>query len=133
MIFLTKSRGHLIPTILILALLSACKPQHKTNKTLHQEFHIPIVLQEPSNNSIEYTYKDFLDGVSFIYFGKFKFTDTLLFDIYNFSDTAYPNDYIWGQSQPYFGDTLTTDGFQIFADYQTNIYLEGEYLAACKY
>jgi hypothetical protein len=85
-------------------------------------FHIPVIVQESTNDTIE-TIKAFaLRDVWFKYGGKYKFTDTLKLAENPGKDTTFLNDYIMGYSHIQEGDTLNTDGFQVFVDYKTSIH-----------
>jgi hypothetical protein len=108
--------------ILCLLPLITCKNQGKINIEVNRDFKIPIAIQEPTKDTIHLSKSDFLDHASFRFYGKYKFADTINLDKKLYAHEAYIDDFISEYSGPRGDDTLTTDGFQLFADYKTNIY-----------
>ncbi|RYU93800.1 hypothetical protein [Emticicia agri] len=109
-------------TIALLAIFAACTTNHPTTETAKPVFHIPVVVQEPTKDTVEFIKAYTLRHVYFNYLGKYKFTDTLKLAENPERDTIFLNDEIIGYSHIRAGDTLNTDGFQIFVDYKTSIH-----------
>ncbi len=118
--------------ILCLLPLITCKNQGKINIEVNRDFKIPIAIQEPTKDTIHLSKSDFLDGVSLRFYGKYKFADTLHLDKEIYVHEAYTDDLISEYSGPRGDDTLTTDGFQLFADYQTNLYIRDHDTEKCE-
>lgn len=106
---------------------SACLNQDKKTVTISQDFHLPVIVQAQTKDTIEFRNTDFLNYSWFMFYGKYKFTDTLHFGEHTKQDTSYKKDFIWEYSRPRQNDTLTTDGFQIFVDYKTTMYHRNKY------
>ncbi|HAD13931.1 MAG TPA: hypothetical protein DCF33_16015 [Saprospirales bacterium] len=113
--------------------LASCNQKNKKTDTDKRNFQIPVVVQVPTKDTIEFFKSDFLNDVWFEFYGKYKFTDSLHFGEHRERDTTYRKDYISEYSRLRKDDTLTTDGFQIFVDYKTTIYHREEYLTRGNY
>lgn len=106
----------------------ACSPQENRKVSVNRNFNIPIVVQGLSKDTFEFAKSDFLSEARFLFYGKYKFTDTLKL-LENFKqDTTYWKDFIWDPRPIRLDDSLMTDGFQIFADYKTTIHHKDRYL-----
>lgn len=119
--------------ILFLLTLGACKHQDKSVISVCNNFNLPVIVQAPTKDTIEFKKSDFLNECWFSFYCKHKFTDTLYIDKHLKEDTTYRSDFILNYSRPYNNDTLTTDGFQIFVDYKSTIYNKEVYLPKGEY
>lgn len=108
--------------VVLQIMLVACTQKYSTTDTTKKVFHIPVVVQEPTKDTIEFIKAYTLRHVWFKYAGKYTFTDTLKLPENPRKDTTFRNDYLTGYSHIEEGDTLNTDGFQIFVDYKTAIH-----------
>ncbi|WP_027001727.1 hypothetical protein [Hugenholtzia roseola] len=118
-----------INILFLFMLFMACQRQEKVIETLNREFQIPVLIQATTPESFELAKVDSLSQTFFQFYGKHKFTDTLKLSERHKRDTTYLKDFIWEYPKPTKDDTLTTDGFQIFIDYQTNVYDKDEYFS----
>lgn len=119
--------------IYFLLLCGACKQKDQNAAMVNRDFQLPIVIQTPTKDTIEFKNIEFLDESSFIFYGKFKFSDTLYIDEHPKLETNYEKDFLSNYSRPGIDDPLTTDGFQIFTDYKTTIYNKRKYLSKGEY
>lgn len=117
----------IIPSLLLLIL--ACTTRNQPVTDNRQNFRLPVIVEKPTGDTIEYLKADFISEVYFTFAGKSKFTDTLLLDNgFLLRDTTFEKDVIREYSCPAPGDSLATDGFQIFPDYNTSIHYKEEYM-----
>lgn len=123
----------LIILIYPLLTIGSCKYQDQNVATVNRDFQLPVIVQAPTKDKIEFKNIDFLDDSRFMFYGKYKFTDTLYFEEHRKLDTTYQKDYISDYSRPGINDPLTTDGFQIFVDYNTTMYNKDEYMQKGEY
>jgi hypothetical protein len=115
-----------VPFLLLLSL--ACTTPNQSVVNSRKDFHLPVIVQDPAGDTIEHQKIGCINSVYFRFAGKSKFTDTLLLDKDGFvGDTIAKADILWEQSRPKFRDSLSTDGFQVFPDYNTSIYYKQDY------
>jgi len=116
-------------------LILSCTSPNPPAVSMRKGFHMPVIIQQPAEGTIEYEKADFLGDAYFKIAGKSKFTDTLNLDKYGLflRDTTPEKDILpeQGYSKP--RDSLTTDGFQIFPDYNTSIHYKEEYYPNAHY
>jgi hypothetical protein len=114
---------------LFLTLISCRHEERFVAKSKHN-FEIPIVEQVRLIDTLSLFKHDFLDGNKFIFYDKFKFTDTLKLGEFIKRDTSLGNDYIdiyeYEETKEELGK-LNSDGFQLFVDYKTNIFVNDKY------
>ncbi len=122
-----------IAQLFFLLTLFACGQQSVEKIPGNGSFTLPFVVQASTKDIIELSKSDFLNHTWFQFHGKYKFRDTLHLDGRYKRDTSYMSDYLWEYSKPDKNDSLTTDGFQIFTDYNTTIYKKEEYSTRGKY
>lgn len=119
------------PTIIIpllLQLIMSCTFPDQPAVNVRKDFVLPVVVQGPAEDTIEYLKADFLGMGDFRFAGKSKFSDTLLLDKDGFlRDTTSVTDILQEYSGPAPKDSLATDGFQIFPDYNASIHYKDEY------
>ena len=106
-----------------------CTPPQEKSEIIRENFRIPVVIQELTKDPIELFKVDSLDDVWFEFYGKYKFSDTLKLAVPRKEDTTFRKDFIYEYQGLRKNDTLTTDGFQIFPDYNTTIRHKEEYLS----
>jgi hypothetical protein len=113
---------HISLILVMLLVLGSCKQRRRGVEVPNKNFHIPVVVQPATKDTIEFVNSDFLNSAYFKYVGKYKFTDTIKFATQEVIDTTYGNDILEEYHRPHKNDSLSTDGFQLFADYGTSIY-----------
>jgi len=113
---------------LLFPLMYSCKSANKPSPKVNRDFHLPVIVQSPSKDSIEFRKLDCINEYDFIYVGKHKFTDTLSMDRLFDALSKPPTDMIYERSHPWPRDTFSTDGFQIIPDYKTSVHYKLEYL-----
>jgi hypothetical protein len=89
-------------------------------------FKLPVVLQNPTTDTIEFTKSDYLSETWFVFMGKHRFTDTVIINDHEIIHENYRADFvdenhIWDSMNP------PSEGFQIFADYKTTVYEKDDY------
>jgi hypothetical protein len=117
---------------LLCELMLCCTSPNQPKADISREFHIPIIIQESSKDTLNYHSADCISEADFDFIGKFKFTDTLTLKKY---DEGYLNakhliphtDIVFERSSPKPLESLATDGFQIIPDYKTTICPEKKY------
>ncbi len=101
--------------VMLLCLYSSCKQEN-------EGFRIPVIIQSSTTDTIEFLNADFLQGVFFPYCGKYKFTDSLKLTTERCYDKRCQKDIIGEYCTIHKQDSLSNDGFQIFADYNATVY-----------
>ncbi|KAA2239256.1 hypothetical protein F0L74_23910 [Chitinophaga agrisoli] len=113
---------------LLFPLIISCNSSDQPSAGISRDFHLPVVIQSPTTDTIEYKKMDCINEETFIFGGKHKFTDTLsLGERFLLDDTIPKVDIIKERSHPSPSDTLSTDGFQIFIDYARSVHYKNEY------
>lgn len=115
-----------INILLLLFIFSACKQQDKEVVTINRDFQLPNIVQDPTKDTIEFISTDFLNDSRFRFCGKYKFTENLHFNNRCKLDTTYGKDFSCEYSNQIENDSLSSDGFQIYADYKTTLYRKDE-------
>jgi hypothetical protein len=108
--------------ILLLVFFTNCRQAICKNENERLVFKIPFVIQETNSYEVKPNIVDSLSEVWYLFHGKYTFTDTLKLSNNYDADISNDTDYIWGVYPTKSDDTLHTDGLQVFADYETNIY-----------
>ncbi|HEY6505907.1 MAG TPA: hypothetical protein VIZ28_18160 [Chitinophagaceae bacterium] len=110
--------------IFILLLFNSCNQRGKNNSTDHNPFFkVPVIIQSPTEATIEFFNPGFVEQTWPRYLGKYKFTDTLkLSQNLETADTSGWKDKLWKSSLFNNTDSFQTDGFQIVADYEATLY-----------
>jgi hypothetical protein len=121
-----------ITIFLAFQLIFSCTSPTQPAPDISKDFHLPIIIEKPALNNIEYQKVDSLTEVYFKFINKFKFADTVKLEFDNeayikHSDEIPPSDFLDERYEPKPKDSLTTDGFQIFPDYKTSIYYKQPY------
>jgi hypothetical protein len=112
-------------TIIISLFIFSCTSPKQPAIKIREDFHIPVIVQKQSPDSIKYRKADCISEAYFRFSGKYKFTDTLRFDDNDrFRDIA---DIIPEYSFTKKNDSLSTDGFQVFPDYKSSVYYKEKY------
>lgn len=123
---------HFICFALILFLWS-CNESPQSVEPENRTFKIPVLIQEPTEDSIEYFDMNFLVESHYLFYGKHKFMDTLNLRYEEGKLVDYPNDYVWDRKTKKRTDSLNSDGFQLFADYNTTVYRRSRFDNKCSY
>jgi hypothetical protein len=110
-------------TILFLTILAfvSCGQRNLINKS-EKPFHLPIVIQPKTNDTIKYFNDDYnyLMSANPKFGGKYKFCDTLIIPLEYKPDTNQRNDFI-DRGYKSYPDTFNLNGFEIIPDYKTTI------------
>lgn len=119
-------KGNLLIILFAVVLLYGCHKQHR-QKLIVNTFSIPLVKQAYYSDSIALFEVDSIAEVYPEFVGKFKFTDELTFeDQMKKSEISPLKNLLFEYDGNHGNDTFSTDGFQIFADYNTTINCNGE-------
>jgi hypothetical protein len=105
-------------------MIVSCKQKERDIRRTKGYFEIPIVEQERLKDSLTLFKVDFLDCTEFLFYGKYKFTDTLKLSDQFQLDTLQRKDYLdiyeYEKSKEEL-NKLNFDGFQLYVDYKTTI------------
>lgn len=120
-----RIQNEFLPLAVVMSLLFSVSCKHteiKTEVTGREDFHLPIIVQPPTKDTMVFYRSNSLNGCWYPFFGKYKFTDTLHLKGYYEWDTNYRKDFISDYFPGDEGDSLSSDGFQVFTDYETTVY-----------
>lgn len=109
--------------ISLLLFQTACSSPQTKIETEQQHFNLPAIHHVSDVDSIRLFECDYLIESMFLFYGKFKFSDELKLEGHPHRIYEYKNEYVREYVRPEPNDTIQTDGFQIFVDYNTNITL----------
>jgi hypothetical protein len=113
--------------------LWSCNESPQSLEPENRTFKIPVVIQEPTADTIEYFDMNFLVDSHFLFGGKYKFMDTMYLRYEEEKLEDFPDDYVWDRRGKKRMDSLNSDGFQLFADYNTSIYSRIRFDNKCSY
>ncbi len=107
-------------TLILLTILFSCKQSDKANKAI-SIFTKPFIIQPSTKDSLSYKDIDFVNDFSPLFIGKYKYCDTLFISDKRYRETNYHNDFF---DESLFGylDSIMTDGFELFPDYNSTVY-----------
>jgi hypothetical protein len=106
--------------LLILTLL-ACNEQKQRTKTA-SKFKIPVVLTHKRSYAVSYFEDDCISSMFPPFVRKYRFSDTIFLDRkYEKNDSAIAKDYFYEKWYHACGDTVRSDGFEVFPDYKTKL------------
>src|SRR5687768_16633282 len=117
-----------------LLFMFTCCNQPQESGVNHQ-FNIPILIQPCGADPAIFLRSDSLQETWIHNYGKFRFRDTLNLCQRQRPDSSYMADIMWEQSRSGMDDTLATDGFQLFVDYETSISppMENQHIPSINY
>lgn len=107
-------------TIYILFLCS-CNISNKKLDTNIVGFKFPVIIQQTKFDSLEQWKADGINEIFPKFIGQYKFTDTVNFDDERQRRNIDEKQYKWEQNV-YDFDTLSSDGLQIYTDYNKTIF-----------
>lgn len=108
--------------LLITLMGCAVTSQKETDQLSH--FVVPQIKVEQPKDSVSYFEMDSLSETINIFRGKYRFSKEIEFQSLFDRDTLLNEDKIWEYSSTIHETNCTTDGFQLHADYNTEIPLE---------
>jgi hypothetical protein len=100
--------------------LFSCNTSDKTHDKKVDCFKFPILINQTKFDSLEQWKADGINEIFPDFVGQYKFTDTVNFDIERQQRNIDEQQYRWEQNVYEF-DTLSSDGLQIFTDYDKTI------------
>ena len=100
--------------------LFSCKSNDKTLDKKGDEFKFPVLIHQTKFDSLEHWKADGINEVFPKFIGQYKFTDTVNFDNERQDRNIDEKQYRWEQNA-YDFDTLSSDGLQIYTDYDKTI------------
>lgn len=112
----------LLLLVVLIVVMTACSRDSQENAFEDCSFKLPVIIQPPIHEADEFFKAESLEGVWFNVVGKYKFTDSLRLENKIQRDSLTWNDFSWdGAADPFNIDTLGSDGFQLFVDYNSTI------------
>lgn len=121
-----------IYAILVLLSTGSCRIPEKDPSSTNSAFKIPVLIQSPQKDTIEYFKADHLDETWYLYMGKHRFADTITIKDYRICDRNYRADLV---NENHIRDlnNPASDGFQLFTDYNSSVYVKEDFLNKGQY
>ena len=110
--------------------LSSCDLQNSSIDTRNASFKFPVVIDQTKFDTIEQWKTEGINQVFPKFIGQYKFSDTIRLDEERRTRNIDEKQFRWEQDVYEF-DTLSSDGLQIYTDYNTTI-VSGLYYDATK-
>lgn len=104
-----------------LLFLCSCNTNSEKNDTKNVGFKFPVTIQQTKFDSLELWESDRINEVFPKFIGQYKFTDTVNFDDERERRNFDEKQYRWEQ-KVYEFDTLSSDGLQIYTDYNKTVF-----------
>ncbi|MEM6265207.1 MAG: hypothetical protein AAGI38_22080 [Bacteroidota bacterium] len=95
-----------------------------------REFHFPEVLVPTFHDSLpSLLFKaNHIEGGYPVFAGKYSFCDTVQLDPYaRWSPSSEKEDFFWSSPYTSLEDSIDTNGFEVYVDYQTSVSLKSDY------